>query len=135
MLGKMVSGVGEQIEKKECQVFVVQIVCECIDNIVVVEEDIVDIVMWLGGNVNFMVDGELDYFVLVDVVCVLQDKLILVGDKLVIFNELFSSEDIISMLLIDMGKFIEGDVLIKLQDWLNSLLLGELLGDIQVLLL
>ncbi|MDG6095953.1 flagellar hook-length control protein FliK [Alteromonas sp. ZYF713] len=129
--GKMASGAEEQIEKNERQVSAAQTARERIDNIAAAEEDIADIAMLLGGNANPTADGEPDYLALVDAVRALQDKLTPTGDKTAPPNEPLSSEDIISMLPTDMGKPIEGDVLTKLQDWLNSLLPGELPGDIQ----
>ena len=129
--GKMPGGAEEQIETNERQVSAAQTAQERIDNIAAAEEDIADIAMLLGGNANPTADGEPDYLALVDAVRALQDKLTPAGDKSASINEPLSSEDIISMLPTDMGKPIEGDVLTKLQDWLNSLLPGELPGGIQ----
>ncbi len=129
--GKMPGGAGEKIETNERQVSAAHTAQERIDNIAAAEEDIADIAMLLGGNANPTADGEPDYLALVDAVRALQDKLTPAGDKSASINEPLSSEDIISMLPTDMGKPIEGDVLTKLQDWLNSLLPGELPEDIQ----
>lgn len=129
--GKMASSAEEQIETNERQVSAAQTTQQRIDNIAAAEEDIADIAMLLGGNATPTADGEPDYLALVDAVRALQDKLTPAGDKTATPNEPLSSEDIISMLPTDMGKPIEGDVLTKLQDWLNSLLPGELPGDIE----
>jgi flagellar hook-length control protein FliK len=129
--GKMPGGAEEQIETNERQVSAAQTAQQRIDNIAAAEEDIADIAMLLGGNATPTADGEPDYLALVDAVRALQDKLIPASEKLAPTKEPLSSEDIISMLPTDMGKPIEGDVLTKLQDWLNSLLPGELPGDIQ----
>ncbi|MFC3200380.1 flagellar hook-length control protein FliK [Alteromonas oceani] len=129
--GKMPGGAEEQLETNERQVSAAQTAQERIDNIAAAEEDIADIATLLGGNANPTADGEPDYLALVDAVRALQDKLTPAGDKTATPNEPLSSEDIISMFPTDMGKPIEGDVLTKLQDWLNSLLPGELPGDIQ----
>ncbi|MDY6928491.1 MAG: flagellar hook-length control protein FliK [Pseudomonadota bacterium] len=129
--GKMASSAEEQIETNERQVSAAQTAQQRIDNIAAAEEDIADIAMLLGGNATLTADGEPDYLAMVDAVRALQDKLIPASEKLAPTKEPLSSEDIISMLPTDMGKPIEGDVLTKLQDWLNSLLPGELPGDIQ----
>ena len=129
--GKMASSAEEQIETNERQVSAAQTTQERIDNIAAAEEDIADIAMLLGGNATHTADGEPDYLAMVDAVRALQDKLIPASEKLAPTKEPLSSEDIISMLPTDMGKPIEGDVLTKLQDWLNSLLPGELPEDIQ----
>ena len=129
--GKMASSAEEQIETNERQVSAAQTTQQRIDNIAAAEEDIADIAMLLGGNATPTADGEPDYLAMVDAVRALQDKLTPAGDKTATPKEPLSSEDIISMLPTDMGKPIEGDVLTKLQDWLNSLLPGELPGDIQ----
>ncbi|MCP4864645.1 MAG: hypothetical protein GY897_11885 [Alteromonas sp.] len=129
--GKMASSAEEQIETNERQVSAAQTTQERIDNIAAAEEDIADIAMLLGGNATHTADGEPDYLALVDAVRALQDKLTPATDKPASINEPLSNEDIISMLPTDMGQPIKGDVLTKLQDWLNSLLPGELPEDIQ----
>jgi len=129
--GKMPGGAEEQIETNERQVSAAQTAQERIDSIAAAEEDIADISMLLGGNANPTADGETDYLALVDAVRALQDKLTPAGSNPATPNEPLSSEDIISMLPTDMGQPIKGDVLTKLQDWLNSLLPGELPEDIQ----
>jgi len=129
--GKMPSGAEQQTEADERQVSAAQTAQERIDNIAAAEEDIADIAMLLGGNTAHTADGEPDYLALVDAVRALQDKLTPASDKPASINEPLSNEDIISMLPTDMGQPIKGDVLTKLQDWLNSLLPGELPEDIQ----
>ena len=129
--GKMASGAEELIKTNERQVSATQTAQERIHNIAAAEEDIADIAMLLGGNATRTADGKPDYLALVDAVRALQDKLTPAGSNPATPNEPLSSEDIISMLPTDMGQPIKGDVLTKLQDWLNSLLPGELPGDIQ----
>ena len=129
--GKMASGAEELIKTNERQVSATQTAQERIHNIAAAEEDIADIAMLLGGNATRTADGKPDYLALVDAVRALQDKLTPAGSNPATPNEPLSSEDIISMLPTDMGQPIKGDVLTKLQDWLNSLLPGELPEDIQ----
>ncbi|MAQ02570.1 MAG: hypothetical protein CL586_10810 [Alteromonadaceae bacterium] len=129
--GKMASGAEMQVETNERQDSATHTAQERIDNIAAAEENIADIAMLLGGNAAPTADGEPDYLAMVDAVLALQDKLTPAKDTPATANEPLSSEDIISMLPTDIGQPIEGDVLTKLQDWLNSLLPSEVPGDIQ----
>ena len=129
--GKMASGAEMQVETNKRQDSATHTAQERIDNIAAAEENIADIAMLLGGNAAPTADGEPDYLAMVDAVLALQDKLTPAKDTPATANEPLSSEDIISMLPTDIGQPIEGDVLTKLQDWLNSLLPSEVPGDIQ----
>lgn len=121
---------------------------ERIKNAALDDGNLIDTAMLAGTNETLQSEGEYDYLALVDAVRALQDKLSTSDnspqsndnspqstDDQLDTNEPLSAEDVIGMLPTEIGNPVEGDVkgelLNTLQDWLSTLIPGDLPNDTQ----